>query len=211
MANVAKKKGKKKVVAKRAAAKKPKRPARKIVARKTKAVAKRPVARKPRKAAKRPVARKPKKAAAKATRPAKATRKTAVKKGAARTKRVASVRRGATPLPRRPPPSGPQPTNGVHKRLGARKDGASAFLPDPTAIGHRRVRDDFAEGLGEEFVAVVTSGEAVIDERDATLPEEDGGPFITSSADREYARGTDESNPEDAEREAFPTTRSERR
>jgi len=94
---------------------------------------------------------------------------------------------------------------------GRRMDGATAFLPDPTAIGHRRVKDEFAEELGEEFVSAATSGESVDDARDATVPEEDGGPFITTSADSQYAHGTDESNPEDAEREPFPTTRSDRR
>ena len=33
------------------------------------------------------------------------------------------------------------------------------------------------------------------------MPEEDGGPFVTASARSQYGSGTDESNPEDAERE----------
>lgn len=93
---------------------------------------------------------------------------------------------------------------------GRRMDGATAFLPDPTAIGHRRVKDEFAEELGEEFVSAATSGESVDDARDATVPEEDGGPFITTNAKDEYGQGTDASNPADAEREAFPTTRGGR-
>jgi hypothetical protein len=89
-----------------------------------------------------------------------------------------------------------------------RTDGATAFLPDPSAIGHRRVKDDFAEVVGEEFVANVTSDESEDDKGDAAVPEEGGEPFVTISARSQNAAGTDTSNPADAEREPLPTTGS---
>ncbi len=92
-----------------------------------------------------------------------------------------------------------------------RRDDARAFLPDPTELGHRRVKDDFAEELGEDFVTAITTGESVDDARDAEVPEEEGGPFVTTSARQEFADDVDASNPEDAEPAAFPTTRSDRR
>lgn len=72
------------------------------------------------------------------------------------------------------------------------------------------MNDDLAEGLGEDFLANATSGESADDARDQPVPEEEGGPFVTTSAGSQYARGTDESNPADAEREPFPITHSER-
>ena len=66
--------------------------------------------------------------------------------------------------------------------------------------------DDLAEGLGEEFVEGVTSGEDVAEDvRDEVLPEEEGGPFVITSARTEFAYDTDESNPSDAEPAALPT------
>jgi hypothetical protein len=71
--------------------------------------------------------------------------------------------------------------------------------------------DDLAEELGEEFVESATSGEqAAEDMRDEEVPEESGGPFVETTANSEFAYGTDASNPEDAERAPFPTTRREK-
>ena len=42
--------------------------------------------------------------------------------------------------------------------------------------------------------------------QDLEVEEENGGPFVTTSAREEFARGTDESTPADAFREPFPTT-----
>ena len=39
---------------------------------------------------------------------------------------------------------------------------------------------------------------------DEVVPEELGGPFVETSASEEFASGTDESNPFDAETEALP-------
>jgi hypothetical protein len=75
----------------------------------------------------------------------------------------------------------------------------SSFVTRP------RSKDDLAETFGEEFVETVTSGES--HEEDAIeVPEERGGPFVETTGGTEFAEGTDESNPEGADREPFPTT-----
>jgi hypothetical protein len=151
-----------------------------------------------------------KKAAPKKAAPKKAAPKKAAPKKAAPKKAAPALKK--TTMPKRPPAERDTiDQQALRARSGkGRMDGANAFLPDPSATGHRRVKDDFAEGLGEEFVATATSGESADDERDAPDPEEDGGPFITTNAKDEYGQGTDASNPADAEREAFPTTRGGR-
>lgn len=94
-------------------------------------------------------------------------------------------------------------------RAPKRSDDGAAFLPDPYAAeGHTpmRSRDELAETLAEEFVASVTSGEPVAEAvRDAITPEELGGPFVATTAEREFAQGVDATNPEGATAEAFPT------
>jgi hypothetical protein len=65
--------------------------------------------------------------------------------------------------------------------------------------------EDEAKEMGEEFVRSVTSGEEAeseMEEEEAT--EEQGGPFVVTSASTEYGFGTDESNPVDAEKAPFP-------
>jgi hypothetical protein len=70
--------------------------------------------------------------------------------------------------------------------------------------------DDLSEEMGEAFVRTATSGEqADEDMRDEEVPEERGGPFVETTAREEFARGTDESNPRDAEPAALPTTSRE--
>jgi hypothetical protein len=86
-----------------------------------------------------------------------------------------------------------------------RPDDADAFLrvrgDDPS-----NTKDDFAEELAEDFVGTATSGEEQgLETRDSVLDEEIGGPFVTTPAKREFAEGIDASNPEDAEREPFPS------
>jgi hypothetical protein len=188
MARVAKKKAKKVSSTKKPAAAK-KRAAAKPA---PQPVKKRAVAKKAAKAKKRPDA-------AATTRKATAPRKNVVaaKKVAKKTSAKAAPKASNTPPPR--------------PRKHTRMDGANAFLPDVTSTGHKRVRDDFAEELGEEFVATVTSGESVDDARDAPVPEEEGGPFVTTRAREEFGRGRDASNPKGTEREPFPTTRGDGR
>lgn len=92
----------------------------------------------------------------------------------------------------------------VHAHV--RPDGGDAFFPEPKS-GQVRAPDDLAEELAEEFLSSATSGEESGQERlEQIVPEENGGPFIQTSGDAEFASGTDESNPEDAEVEPFPTT-----
>ena len=65
--------------------------------------------------------------------------------------------------------------------------------------------DELARERGEEFIRSVTSGGNAGDELlEEEVIEEHGGPFITTSASVEFAEGTDESNPEDAEVEPVP-------
>jgi hypothetical protein len=89
------------------------------------------------------------------------------------------------------------------KRLAITRRGG-----DDEAFFHgTRTRDDLAEELAEEAVTTMTTGEdEAAEARDRDVPEELGGPFVPSTGSREFARGTDASNPEDAEREPFPKT-----
>ena len=91
------------------------------------------------------------------------------------------------------------------RRHAMRSDDAHAFVPDP-AEHKAPVDDDLAEELAENFLTSATTGEDVGQEGlDEVIPEEEGGPFITVPPEREFASGTDLSNPLDAEPEAFPT------
>jgi len=78
---------------------------------------------------------------------------------------------------------------------------ARAFLSGP------RSRDNFAEELGEEAVETMTSGEAQGEDAfGQVVPEDDGGPFVTTTGSTEFAHGTDASNIKGATREPFPKT-----
>ncbi len=66
--------------------------------------------------------------------------------------------------------------------------------------------DELSRELGEEYVRSVTSAEHVAaDVRDEEVPEEHGGPFVTTDAEEELAYDVDESNPIDAEPAGQPT------
>jgi hypothetical protein len=85
-----------------------------------------------------------------------------------------------------------------------RTDTADAFMPDPED-GPAIIRDDLAEVLAEDYLRSATSGEDIDDEvMGQVVPEEFGGPFVESTADEEFAEGTDESNPVDAVPEPLP-------
>lgn len=91
-----------------------------------------------------------------------------------------------------------------HPVSRGRRDSAAAFLPDPSD-GPVIVDDDLAEDLAEEYLRSATSAEESFQERlEGEVPEEEGGPFVITSAKEEFAKGTDGSNPRGAEREAFP-------
>jgi hypothetical protein len=68
------------------------------------------------------------------------------------------------------------------KRNGAprpqRRDGADAFVPDPSKQ-HAPAPDDLAEALGESYVSAATSGEHEADQAlEGFVLEELGGPFV---------------------------------
>jgi hypothetical protein len=89
-----------------------------------------------------------------------------------------------------------------------RSDDADAFLR--VRRNGRRTKDDLADELGAVFVGSATSGEEQgVERRDTVLEEESGGPFVTTPAKREFAPGFDASNPQDAEREPFPSAQSQ--
>jgi hypothetical protein len=84
------------------------------------------------------------------------------------------------------------------------KDDDRAFLT------RARSAEDISEELGENFVASATSGEAAEPERqDSETEEEQGGPFIETSAAEEFAEDTEDPNIPSATREPFPRTQSE--
>ena len=84
-----------------------------------------------------------------------------------------------------------------------RADGES---PEKMDLDTSEGVDDLAEEMGEAFVENVTGADdASAEHRDDTTDEE-GGPFVITTGGTEFAEGTDESNPIDAEPAARPTT-----
>ena len=76
-----------------------------------------------------------------------------------------------------------------------------AFLKGPHS------NEALAEERGEAFVEAVTSGEESEAGRHEQITlEENGGPFVETSGNEEYAVGTDESNIATATREPLPRT-----
>ena len=70
-----------------------------------------------------------------------------------------------------------------------------------------RTGDPLAEELGEAFLESATTGEGSEVERlESVLPEEEGGPFVSTRASQEFAKGLDESNIAEATREPLPKT-----
>jgi hypothetical protein len=76
-----------------------------------------------------------------------------------------------------------------------------AFLKGPSS------HEALAEEFGEAFVEAVTSGEeSEAGRHEEVTLEENGGPFIETSGNEEFAVGTDESNIATATREPLPRT-----
>lgn len=70
-------------------------------------------------------------------------------------------------------------------------------------------REELSEELGEAFVEGATSNADVeMERREEVVTEEEGGPFVPSTAGQEFAGGTDESNIPEATREPLPRTSS---
>src|SRR5262249_8443211 len=106
--------------------------------------------------------------------------------------------KGPAPSPRKSLPAWNEIEIDEQRESAGRPE--TAFLSDGAYA-----EDDLAEELGEEFVITATSGEqAAEDLRNQDVPEEVGGPFVETSARTEFAHGSDPSNPQDAERSAFP-------
>ena len=87
-------------------------------------------------------------------------------------------------------------------RVGSRApDDGVAFLSS------FRTTEPLAEELGEAFLQSATSGEESESERhERILTEEEGGPFVSTRASREFAYDFDESNIAEATREPLPKT-----
>jgi len=76
-----------------------------------------------------------------------------------------------------------------------------AFISGPASA------EELSEELGEAYLESVTSGDqSEADRHERITPDELGGPFVVSSARREFADGTDESNIAEATREPLPRT-----
>jgi hypothetical protein len=85
--------------------------------------------------------------------------------------------------------------------------GSSDTGNDRAFVRGQHSGDDLAEELAEEAVVAMTSGEdGLAEDLQGAVDEELGGPFVTSTGGKEFADGTDASNPADAEREPFPKT-----
>ena len=173
-----------------------------------------------------------KKKAAVTKKAAPAKKKAAVTKKAAPAKKKAAVTKKAAPAKKRkavaPAAMKAAPVKKkaapARKKPLARRDGGghlnpryaadlrkrsqasdSAVKSDDRAFLRGKRTDALADEMGREFVETVTSGEDEGNEvRDGFQSEEIGGPFVGSTAGREFAYEPDASNPKDATREPFP-------
>jgi hypothetical protein len=85
---------------------------------------------------------------------------------------------------------------------GSRNGAYAPFIEKSEAA-----EDDLAKELAEVAVVAMTSGEGqMVEELNQDVEEDWGGPFVVTSASREFAAGTDDSNIAEATREPFPTT-----
>ncbi len=101
--------------------------------------------------------------------------------------------------PRRSPVRHAVEVDEERENAGRRED-TVAFILDARHAG-----DDLAEQLGEAYVLSATSGdEAEENIRDEQVPEEEGGPFVETSARTEFGYDVDASNPVGAERSPIP-------
>lgn len=164
----------------------------------------------------------PKAAKKRALAPKKAAKKKAVAPKAAKAKGVApkAAAPKAAPKAAKKKAAAAKPSP-IHRRDGAGHldAGYAAMLREKSLEGRVRDRDEafigrsgrskdnLAEQMGEAWVETATSGE---DENEGVfnqdVPEDEGGPFVGSTAGQEFADGVDASNPKGAKREPFPKT-----
>jgi len=79
--------------------------------------------------------------------------------------------------------------------------------PEAAFVAAASGEDDFAAELGQGAVVAMTSGDdRLAEDLNHDVEEDWGGPFVLTSANKEFAHGTDESNIAEATREPFPTT-----
>jgi hypothetical protein len=146
--------------------------------------------------------------ASKATRSRKA--KAVVKAKAARPKAKAKARAKARPAKRPAVAASAERKRLLREQRALERDveneSLPSALPESAEYIPEATEDSLAEELGEAAVQSATSGDQAIEAiRDEDVSEEVGGPFVPSSARQEFAQGTDDSNPEDAEPADFPT------
>jgi hypothetical protein len=136
-------------------------------------------------------------------------------------KKKASARKKAKVSKRRPPPkakraatrrkSGNQNARNaerarqlepaVQERALQRGDNQRAFVR-PSG----KSDDTLAEEMGRDYLLAAETNEERLEElSDEVFDEESGGPFVETSGRVEFASGVDASNPEETEREPFPT------
>ncbi len=169
---------------------------------------------------KRPTRKSPKKSPSKkklaqartpARRAAPAARQAAARKAAPR---KPAARKAQPAAPRRRPPRRDGPLPEGDRQLS---DPVEAAEEDVRALPEKALfdrddsgrDDDLAEMLGEEFVRSVTSGEEQgVELRDEEVPEEEGGPFVESTGQKEFANTEDDSEVEPLPTVRTPATRS---
>jgi hypothetical protein len=110
-----------------------------------------------------------------------------------------------TPIPRRDGAGHLNPEYEAHllaRGRASREWESSAFVDDGMADS-----DPYATELALEFVESITGaqseGQEMLDRQET---EEEGGPFVETSAQTEFATDSDAPNIEGATREPFPTT-----
>lgn len=90
-------------------------------------------------------------------------------------------------------------------RSKGRRDSGDAFIREPQS-GPVRVDDDLAKKLACDFLGcAVSAHDEVESTNDEVVPEELGGPFVTTSGKTEFGKSEDPSNPVDAEVVPFPS------
>jgi hypothetical protein len=145
----------------------------------------------------------------------KKAKKAATRRSAAAARKKSPARSSKRPAPEvtSKKPAGSQVTRpAAHRLPPAQRHSVEADEPreragdaEEKAFVGTDTQEDEAQELGEEFVRSVTSGEEAESEmEEEEAVEEEGGPFVQTSARTEYGFGTDESNPPDAEKSPFP-------
>jgi hypothetical protein len=191
--------------------------------RKSAAAKARPKVRAKKARAKRTAAKAPKKKLLRAKAPAKRTKapraKARAPKKATRPTTARAAKKPSAPKKATAPRKAITPKPAVRRRDGAGHldPKYAATLREKSLEGHvedrdkafvgSHTKDDLAEEMGETWVETATTGEdtsqAVYNQ---DVPEDEGGPFVTTTAGQEFAEGTDASNPSTAKREPFPRT-----